>query len=110
MINNFKGTGAALITPFNDDFSIDFIGLKKLIEHVSVAGGADFITVLGTTGETATLTDTEKTSVLDFVKANNTQKLPIMFGLGGNDTQKVLATIKKTNFEGIEAILSDCHC
>ncbi|MEY3417741.1 MAG: hypothetical protein RL060_1853 [Bacteroidota bacterium] len=108
MINNFKGTGAALITPFNDDFSIDFIGLKKLIEHVSVVGGADFITVLGTTGETATLTDTEKTAVLDFVKANNTQQLPIMFGLGGNDTQKVLDTIKKTNFEGIEAILSVC--
>lgn len=108
MINNFKGTGAALITPFNEDYSIDFVGLKKLIDHVSVDGGADFLTVLGTTGETATLTDSEKAEVLAFVKSNNTKKLPIMYGLGGNNTQKILETIKNTNFEGVEAILSVC--
>lgn len=108
MINNFKGTGAALITPFNDDFTIDFDGLKKLIHHVSVDGGADFITVLGTTGETATLTDHEKAEVLAFVKSNNTKQLPLMYGLGGNDTLKVIETIKKTNFEGVGSILSVC--
>lgn len=108
MINNFKGTGAALITPFNDDYSIDYVGLKKLIDHVSVDGGADFLTVLGTTGETATLSDSEKAEVLAFVKSNNTKKLPIMYGLGGNNTQKILETIKNTNFEGVEAILSVC--
>jgi 4-hydroxy-tetrahydrodipicolinate synthase len=108
MINNFKGTGAALITPFKNDFTIDFEGLKKLINHVSADGGANFLTVLGTTGETATLTDTEKAEILAFVKANNVKNLPIMYGLGGNDTLKVLETIKKTNFEGIQSILSVC--
>ena len=108
MINNFKGTGAALITPFNKDFSIDYIGLKKLIDHVSVEGGSDFLTVLGTTGEVATLTDSEKIDVLTFVKTNNTKGLPILYGLGGNNTQKVLETIKNTDFDGIGAILSVC--
>ena len=108
MINNFKGIGAALVTPFKDDFSIDFEGLKKLIAHVSSDGATDFLTVLGTTGETATLSDEEKKEVLAFVKANNTKKLPLMFGLGGNNTLKVLDTIKNTDFNGIEAILSVC--
>lgn len=108
MTNIFTGTGSALLTPFNADESIDFASLKKLIDHVSVEGGPEFLTVLGTTGEVATLTSEEKTEVLAFVKANNSKKLPIMYGIGGNNTREILANIEKTDFNGVQAILSVC--
>lgn len=101
----FKGTGVALITPFHEDLSIDFDGLKKVIGHVS-EGGADYLVVLGTTAESATLSKDEKTAVLKAALEYNAGRLPIVYGLGGNNTLAVLDEIKNTDFNGIDAVLS----
>lgn len=104
-MNQLQGTGVALVTPFHDDFSIDFEGLKRLIDHV-VSGGVDYLVVLGTTGESATLSPKEKKDVLRACLEYNNGRLPIVYGLGGNNTQQVLDDIASTDFEGITAILS----
>jgi 4-hydroxy-tetrahydrodipicolinate synthase len=93
-----------LITPFNENLEIDFKSLKKILSHT--AKGVDYYVVLGTTGEAATLTDEEKKSVLKFVVDNNTKGLPIIYGIGGNNTQHVLETIASTDFKGVDGILS----
>jgi 4-hydroxy-tetrahydrodipicolinate synthase len=98
------GTGVALVTPFLEDKSIDFKSLRKLLSHT--AKGCDYYVVMGTTGESATLSKEEKKKVLQFVIDNNSQKLPIVYGIGGNNTQEVLHTIDETSFNGIDAILS----
>lgn len=101
----FKGTGVALITPFHEDLSIDFDGLKRVINHV-IEGGADYLVVQGTTAESATLSKNEKTAVLKAALEYNAGRLPIVYGLGGNNTQSVLEEIATTDFAGIDAILS----
>ncbi|MBL7844595.1 MAG: 4-hydroxy-tetrahydrodipicolinate synthase [Cyclobacteriaceae bacterium] len=98
------GTGVALVTPFNADGSIDFNGLKKLLTHT--AKGVDYYVVMGTTGESATVSTEEKKEVLKFVRQNNPRKLPIVYGIGGNNTQGVLDTIKSTDLSGVTALLS----
>jgi len=103
--NDIKGTGVAIVTPFHNYGTIDFTSLEKLINHI-IEGGADFIVAMGTTSETATLTADEKKAVLDCVLEVVNGKLPIVLGIGGNSTQAVISTIKKTNFDGISAILS----
>lgn len=103
----FKGVGAALITPFDEHQEIDYAGLKRLIEFVS-EGGVDYLVVQGTTGESPTISSTEKDEILAFSKKHNIKGLPIMYGLGGNDTRAALETIRKTDFEGVDAILSVC--
>jgi 4-hydroxy-tetrahydrodipicolinate synthase len=98
------GTGVALVTPFLEDGSIDFKSLKKLLNHT--AKGVDYYVVMGTTGESATMTKAEKKKVLEFVISNNPKRLPVVFGIGGNYTQEVIQNIRETNFDGIDAILS----
>lgn len=98
------GTGVALVTPMNEDGAIDFNGLKKLLDHT--AKGVDYYVVMGTTGESVTLNKDEKKEVLSFVRKNNTKKLPIVYGVGGNNTQAVLDEIQNTDFRGVAAILS----
>jgi len=101
-----KGTGVAIVTPFNEDKSIDFQSLGNLIEYL-IKGGIDFLVVLGTTGETATLTTDERNQVLDFVIEVNNGRLPIVAGFGGNNTQAVINSIKaRGDFSHIDAILS----
>lgn len=106
MINLKKlvGTGVALVTPLDENGSIDFKSLKKLLSHT--AKGVDYYVVMGTTGESATLTKEEKESVLKFVIANNRQGLPIVYGIGGNNTQKVIDEIRNTDLAHVDAILS----
>lgn len=104
-MNAFKGTGVALVTPFHDDHSIDFDSLKKLINHV-VSGGVDYLVVLGTTGESATLTSAEKKQVLKACLDFNAGRVPVMLGIGGNNTHAVVNEIKNTDFYGVAAILS----
>jgi 4-hydroxy-tetrahydrodipicolinate synthase len=104
-MNQFKGTGVALVTPFHDDCSIDFEGLKKLIDYV-IEGGVDYLVVLGTTGESATLLPAEKKQVLEACLKYNAGRVPVVYGIGGNNTQAVLNDIINTNFTGISAILS----
>ncbi len=104
-MNQLKGTGVALITPFHDDCSIDFESLKKLIDHV-IAGGVDYLVVLGTTGESATLLPAEKKQVVEACLKYNAGRVPVVIGVGGNNTQSLLNEIVKTDFTGISAILS----
>ncbi len=103
-MKNFRGTGVALVTPFLKSRQIDFAGLERLLLHT--AKGVDYYVVMGTTGESATLDTAEKFSVLEFVKAHNPKKLPIVFGIGGNHTAQVVETINKSNLKGVDALLS----
>jgi 4-hydroxy-tetrahydrodipicolinate synthase len=98
------GTGVALVTPFYENKEIDFKSLKKLLYHS--AKGADYYVVMGTTGEVATLSKDEKKKVLDFVIKNNPKKLPIVYGIGSNNTQSVIDEIQATDLNGVAAILS----
>ena len=104
-MNAFKGIGVALVTPFLEDHRIDFESLKRLIDHV-IAGGVDYLVVLGTTGESATLTASEKAQVLKASVEYNKGRVPLMLGLGGNATQKLLDEIEATEFYGVASILS----
>lgn len=103
----FKGVGAALITPFDEENEVDYAGLKNLIDLV-LEGGVDYLVVQGTTGESPTVTSEEKEKILEFTIKHNSKSLPIVYGIGGNNTKSVLDTIKKTNFTGVDAILSVC--
>lgn len=98
------GTGVALITPFTPDEAVDFSSLERLLRHT--ANGVDYYVVMGTTGEAATLSSEEKKAVLAFVKAHNTKKLPVVYGIGGNNTREVLDTIKATDTSEVDALLS----
>jgi 4-hydroxy-tetrahydrodipicolinate synthase len=103
-MKKFFGTGVALITPFTSTGSVDYKSLKKVLQHT--AKGVDYYVVMGTTGESATLSREEKKAVLQFVIDNNPKKLPVVYGIGGNNTREVVETIKSTSFEGVDALLS----
>jgi 4-hydroxy-tetrahydrodipicolinate synthase len=103
----FHGVAPALVTPMNEDRSINWDGLKKLIQHVS-NGGVDYLVVQGTTGESATTTADEKKQIVATIQEANTKYLPIVYGLGGNNTESLIYQIKQTSFDGIDAILSVC--
>jgi 4-hydroxy-tetrahydrodipicolinate synthase len=101
----FVGTGVALVTPFKKDFSIDFEALEKIVNHV-IEGGVEYLVVLGTTGEPATLTSEEKELVINaIVKANN-KRLPLVLGVGGNSTMHLVEELKTRDFSEFSAILS----
>lgn len=101
----FKGTGVALITPFHKDGNVDFTAFGKLIDYVTDEG-VDFLLVMGTTAESATLTNEEKEALIDFAIEHNNKRLPILYGIGGNNTQVVCESIKNQNLDGIDGILS----
>jgi 4-hydroxy-tetrahydrodipicolinate synthase len=105
MVEQFRGTGVAIVTPFHDSGNVDFGSLERLLDHV-VSNGVDYIVVLGTTGESVTLSKDEKTAVLNFVSDTVNKRVPLVAGIGGNSTQEVINTIRATSFEGIDAILS----
>ena len=105
MTHPFAGAGVALITPFNEDLSVDYNSLEKLIED-QIAGGIDYLVVLGTTGETPALSDEEKKEIVRFVIDKNAGRLKIMVGIGSNNTLGLVDSIKKTDFTGIDGILS----
>ena len=105
MKNPFIGTGVALVTPFRKQETIDFSRLEKLIDDI-IAGGVDYIVALGTTSEAATMTDTERHALQDFIVESVGGRCPIMLGLGGNNTLAVRDAIANTNFDGISGILS----
>src|SRR5258706_8317335 len=103
-MSKLYGTGVAMVTPFDESGEVDFISLKKILAHT--AKGVDYYVVMGTTGEAATVTKEEKKKVLDFVKGNNPNNLPIVFGIGGNNTREVVDTIARTDLNGVVAVLS----
>lgn len=105
MKNPFIGTGVALVTPFRKQETIDFSKLESLINNI-IEGGVDYIVALGTTSEAATMTDTERHALQDFIVESVGGRCPIMLGLGGNNTLAVRDAIANTNFDGISGILS----
>lgn len=103
--NHLSGTGVALVTPFNQDGSIDFDGLSRLIKYVTT-GGVDYLVVLGTTAESATLNNEEQHQILRFVAEENAGILPLVAGIGGNDTRRVAEEMQSKDLTGYDAILS----
>lgn len=102
---NLKGMGVALITPFCDDETVDFPALARLIEY-QIQNGIDYLVVLGTTAETPTLTEEEKQQIRTFVIEQVKGRVPIVLGLGGNNTRAIVESLKTMNFDGVDAILS----
>ena len=105
MTHPFTGAGVALITPFNEDMSVDYSALERLVEE-QISGGIDYLVVLGTTGETPALSDDEKKEIVRFVIEKNAGRLKIVVGIGSNNTLALVQSIQKTNFDGVDAILS----
>lgn len=103
--SKFTGTGVAIVTPFRKDDSVDFNSLANLVEHI-IVNKSEYIVVLGTTGETPTLTKDEKKAIVNSVIESVNKRVPIVMGLGGYNTQDVINKIKKIDFDGIDAILS----
>ena len=103
--DTLKGTGVALVTPFKKDQSIDFEALENLIE-IQIKGGIDYIVTLGTTGESVTLTEKEKIEVFNFTVDKVNGRLPIVIGIGGNNTASVMEAFGKFDLSKVVAILS----
>jgi len=99
------GTGVALITPFKEDFLVDVEGLRNVV-NFNINNGIDYLVVLGTTAESATLSKDEKQLVIDTIVETNNGRLPLVLGIGGNNTAAVVGEIKSTNLSSFTAILS----
>lgn len=104
-MQQLRGTGVALITPFKKDLSIDTAALRKLVNHV-ISGGVEYLVVLGTTAENATLTKEEKEQVISIVVEVTDQRVPLVLGVGGNNTAGVCEELKLLDLSRFAAILS----
>lgn len=104
-INKFKGTGVAIVTPFHREGNIDFKSFEKLIEH-QIAGGVDYIVFMGTTGESVTLNADEKNAVINCGLEIVENRVPIVIGMGGNNTRQISIDLKALDHSGIAAVLS----
>ena len=105
MSTKFRGTGVAIVTPFHNYGTIDFTSLGKIVNHI-IEGGVDFILALGTTSEAVTLSKDERVAVTNYIIETVDNRVPIMLGVGGNNTQDVVNMLKSINLDGIGAILS----
>lgn len=105
MNHKFVGTGVAIVTPFKDNLEIDFEALEKQIEHL-ISNNVNYLVVLGTTGESVTQADEEKLDLVNFIKRQVNDRVPIVLGIGGNNTASILNKIHHTDFNQIDAILS----
>jgi 4-hydroxy-tetrahydrodipicolinate synthase len=104
-MQKFIGTGVALITPFKDDLSVDFDALIKLV-NFNIENGTDYLVINGTTGESATITKEEKQQIIEVIINTNNKRLPLVLGVGGNNTLEVVKEFKTRDFTGIDGILS----
>ena len=106
MINNkFIGTGVALITPFNSDFSVDYSSLEKLVEY-NILNGIDYLVINGTTAESPTINSFERDKIINTVVNVNNNRVPLVLGMGCNDTLRLVKEINSLNLQDISAILS----
>ena len=105
MNTTIQGTGVALVTPFLENGDIDFKSLEDLVDYV-ICNGVDFVLALGTTSEAATMSQDEKEEVLKTIIKQTDKRVPVVMGLGGNNTLAIVEDIKTRNFEGIDAILT----
>lgn len=104
-MNKFRGTGVAIVTPFKANNEVDFEGLENVTNHI-INGKCEYIVILGTTGETATLNKQEKQQVVDTIKRVNNGRVPLVMGIGGNNTAEILETIAHFDFTSFDAVLS----
>lgn len=104
-MKKFRGTGVAIVTPFKNDTSIDFSALGRVINHV-IKGGVNYIVAMGTTGETPTLSKDEKQAVISYVLETVDKRVPVVIGIGGNNTNEVINIIREMELEGVDGILS----
>lgn len=100
-----KGVGVALVTPFNEDLSVDFESLTKLVEY-NIENGTNYLVVLGTTAEAATLSSDEKKQVVEHIIKVNNKRLPLVLGIGGNNTLEVKQQIEEADLSDFTAVLS----
>jgi len=105
LFQKYSGTGVAIVTPFKHDGSVDFGALSKITNHI-IDGGCNYIVVLGTTGESVTLTSDEKHAVMDCILEANNKRVSLMLGMGGNNTKELISQLKSTDTSGFDAILS----
>lgn len=104
-MTQFIGTGVALITPFKEDLSIDFDALERLVEY-NIKNGVEYLVISGTTGESVTITTDEKKNLIEFIASVNKGRLPLVLGIGGNNTSSIISEIQGTDLSSIDAILS----
>ncbi|HVB02822.1 MAG TPA: 4-hydroxy-tetrahydrodipicolinate synthase [Chitinophagaceae bacterium] len=105
MYPHFRGTGVALITPFKSNLQVDYGAFKRLLEHL-IAAGVEYLVPLGTTGETATISKEEKKEIFTFVMQTVAGRLPLVAGIGGNNTEDILESFRTMEIAGYQAILS----
>ena len=104
-MQKFRGTGVALITPFKKDLSVDFLALAKLVEF-NITNGINYLVINGTTGESATVSKKERRKIIEVVAATNKGRIPLVLGVGGNNTASVIKEILSEDLSHIDAILS----
>ena len=104
-MQKFIGTGVALITPFKEDLSVDFDALIKLVNY-NIENGTDYLVINGTTGESGTISEDEKQEIINVIIKTNNKRLPLVLGVGGNNTTVVVEELKTRNFTGLDGILS----
>ncbi len=105
--SKLKGTGVAIVSPFKKSGALDFLAYEKVMNHI-IEGGCEFIVVLGTTGESPTVSKEEKKELIKFSVEKNKGRVPLVVGIGGNSTSEVIAALHETSFKGVDAILSVC--
>lgn len=104
-IDKFRGTGVAVVTPFDKDGNVDFKSLENVLNHI-IKGGVEYVVSLGTTGETPVLSGEEKAAIVKHTIKTVNKRVPVVVGIGGNNTQEVINAIKKFDFKGVDAVLS----
>lgn len=102
-----RGSGVAMITPFDIDGKVDNSAVARIVEHI-IQGGVDYIVVMGTTAETATITADERQKVVELIIKTNNKRVPLVLGIGGNNTAAVVETIQQTDLSAFSALLSVC--
>ena len=107
ILSKLKGTGVAIVSPFKKSGALDFDAYEKVMNHI-IQGGCEFIVVLGTTGESPTISKQEKKELIQFSVEKNAGRVPLVAGIGGNNTAEVIAAVQDTSFKGVDAILSVC--
>jgi 4-hydroxy-tetrahydrodipicolinate synthase len=105
--HKFKGTGVAIVTPFKKSGAIDFEAFENIVNHI-ILGGVDFIVVLGTTGESSTISKPEKKALIEFSVKTINKRVPLVVGIGGNSTSEVVLAIHGAPFKGVDGVLSVC--
>jgi 4-hydroxy-tetrahydrodipicolinate synthase len=104
-MKKFRGTGVAIVTPFKNDSSIDFTALGRIVNHV-IDGGVNYIVAMGTTGESVTISKDERKAIFSYILEAIDNRVPLVAGIGGNNTQEIVNCVRNTDLTGISAILS----